>query len=734
MVSSLVFSAVFAASLLGSVAEEARVREMSFTADRIAADNVTKAAVASGHVVAVSAPYSLRSDYLVKTADGKFLFSDPTCATTCTNDVGHTHWNVTGELEYQEREYVILRNAWLRFYEIPVFWLPYMYYPLDTSCGFSWMPGYTGRWGAYLLTKTRYHLVGDPKHADDTWWLSGATRLDLRYKNGVALGEDLKWNLGDFGAGSFTAYYAWDRDADDRYGVKRDWNSGNWGSAVEKERYLFTLKHRWEATERDVVRFRGSRMSDSYFLNDYRRKTLLNWKGQWLAYDNSGVFWEHLEDAFSFGVETSGRLNEFHAMTGRLPEIYLDVNPTPVFGLPVNYETENRFGYLTRDYAEYGAGPASVFGTNPGLWAHYDAFRFDTYHRLTAPFRMCDDLLSVVPRVGYRGTYWSETGETDVTGRRPAVDAGTAFRSIGELGATFAARGTAWVNDTWQHVTEPYLDILAQEAWYDGLRGGSRPYVFDGLDASLTWEDQFAGRSRNLPYSYYGVTPGWRNAWSASDERGELRQVVDLDVYVAAQFNDTSCTAGNGNRRLAEAGRPNYGKRDGAFVPGARLLWRPDEDISLGARGELDSESRRFATAGVFWDQRVSKTFSYSVRYVLRDHRYWDFAPAPYDPRAMTRDELGRAHLQMIDLSFSHQVCDWLAWGPHLRWDARAGELDTVGCWIDYLTDCLGFRLLVEYDNDFTTIDGYQYEDDWTIGFYVYLRAFGSDSGNIFAH
>ena len=162
MVNTLVFATVLAASLLGSVAEEAKPRSLSFTADRIAADNVTKAVVASGNVVAVSAPYSLRSDYLSKSADGKYLLADPTCATTCTNAVGHTHWNVTGEVEYQEHDYVILRNAWLRFYEIPVVWLPYMYYPLETDCGFSWMPGYMGRWGAYLLTKTRYHVAGDP--------------------------------------------------------------------------------------------------------------------------------------------------------------------------------------------------------------------------------------------------------------------------------------------------------------------------------------------------------------------------------------------------------------------------------------------------------------------------------------------------------------------------------------------------------------------------------------------
>ena len=731
MFHTIIFAAALAAAA-DAPGDGAGRRELTFTADRIAVDNVTRAAVATGHVVATSSPYSLRSERLEKRADGTFLFSDPTTATTCTNDVGHTHWSVTGELEYRPHDAVVMRNAWLRFYEVPVLWLPYMYYPLETDCGFSWMPGYTGRWGAYLMTKTRYHLLGDPTCAEEGWWLHGATRLDLRYKNGIAVGEDLKWSLGTFGTGKFMTYYAWDQDAADRYRVKSDWNSGNWGSAVKEQRYIFSADHRWEATERDVVRLRGTYLSDSYFRQDFQRKSLFNLKSQWLAYANSGVFWEHLEDSFSFGVEASGRLNKFYSMTGRLPEVYFDVNPMPVFGLPLNYESQSRLGYLTRDFAEYGSGTASVFGTNPGVWAEYEALRFDTYHRVTAPFKAFGDVLSVVPRVGWRGTWWNETGETDVTGRSRAADAGSAFRSIGEFGATFAARGVGAVGESWRHLTEPYLDVLAQEAWYGGLRSRARPYVFDSLDASMTWEDQFAGRARCLPYSYYGVTPGWRNAWSVADDKGAFRQVIDLDVYVAAQFNSPTRTDGDSNHRLSEPGDPNYGRSGGAFMPGARLLWRPSDEFTAGVRAEYDSDENCFAYASAFLRHTLSKSFSWRASYSLRDHRQWDFSSAPYDAASMEDDALNLARFQMVDVSATHQVCDWLAWGPHVRWDLREGELDTVGMWVDYLTDCLGFRFIVEYDNEYTTIDGYRQEDDWSFGFYVYLRATGAAADSVF--
>lgn len=704
----------------------AAAQAMTIVADRIAADNVTKSFAATGHVHATAGVMTIRSSSASRDADGLVRFADDTCVTTCTNDVGHTHWNVTGEVEYQEHDYVILRNVWLKFYELPVFWLPYLYYPLELDNGFSWMPGYTGRWGAYLLTKYSYDIAGDPAHADNTWWLKGATRFDLRWEQGIAVGEDLSWNLGDFGAGEFRVYYAWDQDAEERYGAVGggDWNYANWGSGVEERRYGLYLRHRWEVTERDAVWLRGSYYSDSYFQSDFIRRTMFNQKSQWFGQDNCGVFWEHLENSLAVGAEVSGRLNDFYAMTGRLPEFYFDVNPMPVFSSPVFYETENRLGWLTRDPAEYGTGAKNAYSYNPGVWAKYRAVRFDTYHRLTAPFRTLEDTLSVVPRVGLRGTAWDDTGRTELTGTKEAEGEGSAFRGILEGGATFAGRGTAWVNEDWQHRAEPYLDVLAQHAWFGGLGGDARPYVFDNLDASMTWEDQFAGRARNLPYSYYGITPGWRNSWSKVSEKGELSEVLDLDAYVAVQFNSTAYDGFSDFHRLAEAGRPNYGK-DCFFMPGARLRWRPDDDIMLGARAEYDSDNNTIAFGDVSWRHRLLEDFSYYAQYNLRDHRWWDFS-------SFGVDGLNEAKIHMVDVGFEHQICDWLAWGPHVRWDIRDGELDAIGTWIDYLTDCLGFRLLLEYENEYTTLDGFRHEDEWSIGFYVYLRCFGADSGNVF--
>jgi len=705
----------------------AAAQAMTFTADRIAADNVTHALSASGHVVAVAGPVTVRGERMTRDADGTMLFYDPVCATTCTNEVGHTHWNVTGEVVYREDDYVILRNTVLRFCEIPVFWLPYLYYPLGSDYGFSWMTGYTGHWGAYLLTRYAYPLLGDPERDESKWWLHGATRFDLRYVQGLAFGEDLMWNLGDFGAGKLGFYYAYDLD------VKNDDKSSSydWGSKLDTHRYSVTLDHRWEATERDTVWLRGMYYSDSYFREDFSRAAFLGWQNNVYSYDNSGVFWEHMENNFAVGAEVSGRLNEFYEMTGRLPEFYFDLNPMPLFGLPVNYETQNKLGYLTRDPAEYGnLSSSDPFSSSPGIWAKYKAVRFDTYHRLTAPFKTLDDFLSVVPRVGYHGTFWNESGDTDLTGSREAAEQGSLLRSIFEGGMTFAARGEGWVDDRWRHMVEPYLDALAQKAWYAG--SGDRPYIFDSTDASVMWEDQFAGRSRNLPYTYCGVTPGVRNAWEVLSEQGNLSQVVDFDVYAALQFGATSYLGEDELHKLAEVGYPNYGKSSCYVAPGARLRWQPSEDISLLARAEYDSDNSNIATADAGWQHTLCRDFKYNVTYALRDFRCWDYSSGAYSETYPEYADFNNARAHLIHVGFEHHACDWFAWSPFISWDIRDQDLDRIGSWFDYMTDCLGFRLMLEYQNSYTRADGYRRDDDFSIGFYIYLRAFGADSANFF--
>ena len=704
------------------------------TADRVAADNVTGALAATGHVQAVSAPVVLHSESVTRDENGEFLFSDPTHLTTCTNDWDHLHWMASGEVRFRDRKYVLLKNAWVHMWGVPVMWLPFWYYPMDTDYGWRVMPGYTSRWGAYVLTKYVYGICGSM--SEGAYGLAGNTRFDLRTKNGVAVGQTVKWNVGDFGTGKFKVYYAWDEDYD-RYNRhwndKKKWHYSNWGNVVERERYGLSFEHRADLTERDTVWAKAAYFSDSHFHHDFLKKAMLYDGNIFATYRANEFAWEHVENAVSVGASVSGPLNEFYPGTARLPEFYFDVNPLPVLSLPVNYESQTRIGYLDRDYGKYGGRSTPVqYRYTPGPWANYNAFRLDTYHRLTLPMKFAD-VLSVVPRFALRGTYWSDSGVRCGSDERAGSSGDDVWRTVVEGGVTFAARGAAEVADGTTHVVEPYLDVLAQEANISGLDRGGRIYQFDGIDASREWLDQFAGRSRNLPYSWYGVTPGIRNALRTDMEDGSSRTLLDIDLYCSVQFNDTSYTPGDRYHRLVrDLEDPNYGEDNPFFVPGVRARWMPSKDTMLSGRVEYDTDGDRLAYANAKWSHRLDEKFSYYVSYYGRNHRRWDYSTTLYDRETMRDDDFNWAHYQFLEVGFEHEICDSLVWSPYIRWDCREGEFDEIGTWIDFRTDCLGFRLSLSYENDFTRVDGSRYDHDFSVGFYIYLRALGPSSGNPF--
>ena len=733
MNTKVLFLAVVSAALFASADDALKV-----TADRIAADQRTGSLVASGHVTAVSHPFRLLADELSRDSAGVVVLSDPTTVTTCTNELGHLHWRATGGAEYLENHYVGMDNMWLYFWEVPVLWLPYWRYPLDTEYGLRFMPGYTSKWGAYLLTKYVYLLAGDPSGEDGSFQLRGSTRLDYRTKNGIALGQALDWRLGDLGVGGFRIYHAWDDDSDrykHHWNDKDHWHYRNWGSEVETSRWAIDMHHRWDVTERDVIRGRGTVYSDSHFRNDFLREHTLTFKNGFAAgYFGNELAWEHYESLFGLGVSVCGPLNDFYDGLARLPEVYFDVVPQPVFNLPLNYESSSRIGYLNRRAARYGnsSGVRTPYSYTPGAWASYNTVRMDTYHRLTAPIKIMD-VLSVVPRLGFHGTYWGDSGYESLDGWDRAGSTGKDMaRAIVEGGVTFAARGTAWVDDRWQHMVEPYFDVLAQEAWYSGDGNGRRPYLFDSIDGSTDWQDQFAGRSRNLPYSWYGFTPGFRNSLRRADETGRLSTVLDLDVYAAVQLNKTNWTDGNRYHRLANVGDPNYGKECPTVTPGVRARWLPGPGISMSARVEYDCEYDKLALASVRWNHHLDSKFSYYVEFVHRDHRWWDYSSTPYDRALMRNEDFNWAYYSFLEFGIEYDVCDAFAWGPYIRWDCREGEMEEIGSWFDYRTDCLGFRLKLGYENAYKRIDGSEHKEDWRIGFYVYLRAFGPDMGDMF--
>lgn len=712
------------AQLLERLASDSRKKhaaaptgELKITAAHLSANRSTGELLATGSVSAVAAPYRFHSDRVQRTIQGVYTFGELAQLTTCSNDVDHLHWELDGTFTYIQDKAVVVEDAWLRYMDVPVLWVPAWYYPLNTDYGLRVLPGYRSRWGGFILTKYVYDLVNDGR--PDSFSLGASTYADYRTKNGFGVGQSLRWGLKEFGHGKISAYNAWDDDYD-RY-TRHRWsghhrNYQNWGSEVERRRYRVTLEHTAELTERDDAHVRATYFSDSHMNRDFFDKD-----HRLESIPANEAWYEHRELSWASGGNVSGPVNDFYGGTQRLPEGWLAVEPQPVWDLPVNYESQTRAGYLNHDYARYGSSDpmyryVPYIGTN-GRGADYQAFRMDTAHRLSIPFKLWDTL-SLVPRAGYRGTYWSDSGDLDSDYLKASGDA--IFRHICEVGFTASARGSGWWSDSLRHTVEPYIDYSYQAVDLSQGRS-SRYYAFDNYDRSVDWLDQFGFEGRGLPYNWHGVRPGVRNTLQQTDSKGILRTILDWDVYAAVPFEDSD-TYG---RDSILAGYPKDDK-DGPFgrsqvVPGTRIRWKPTRDISLLTRAEYDCKNEKASYADIVFRHDLSDDFNYHVSYIGRDQRLWNYLPSEYE-------RWNYEYSNIIQLGFTHTLCDWFAWSPYIRFDCRRNEVDEVGAWFDYMQDCIGYRFQFAHETAYRRVDGSKEDCDNRVMFFIYLRALGPGS------
>ena len=691
--------------------------DLNFTGGSLSVNRKTGETIATGDIKAISGVYSFYTDRFTLSPNGVYDLGEA-MFTTCTNSTDDLHWKITGNIIYNPGKSVKGSNLWLYLEDIPVCWLPWFYYPMNTNYGYRFLPGYTSRWGAFLLSGYVYDI--HEEFGASPLGLGGSSYLNARTKNGFEIGQTVRWRLGETGKGKIKGFYAWDEDYD-RY--ERHWNDdheynyANWGSEVERERYRVLMEHRSDFTERDALSIRAQYMSDSHYLYDFFRDEE---RGECIPANEA--WYEHRENTWAAGATASGPLNDFYGGTARYPETWISIEPQPLFDLPVNYESQTRAGYLNRQFAKYGSDiPMYKYAPYIGIsgrGADYQAFRADSAHRITAPF-MVRDTVSIVPRAGYRATWWSDSGDSASHWESAANDA--MYRGIAEVGATFSARAHAWLNNGWQHIFEPYLDYSFQEAHY-GTGDENRHYVFDNYDGSVDWLDQFGFEGRGLPYSWHGVRPGIRNYFRKRSENGTTSEFLATDLYAALPFRDEAYQGkGDPLPGYPKESEEGFYNRTDCVVPGFMMRFTPSNRFSFSTRTEYDIDSEKVAYVDLNTDYRVSHDFMWQFGYVGRDHRIWDYLPS-------NCDRWNYQYSNILRLRFEHIVCDWFAWSPFIRWDARCNELDETGAWFDFMTDCLGFRFTVNYENSVRRIDGSKYKSDFEIAFLIYLRVLGASS------
>jgi len=506
--------------------------------------------------------------------------------------------------------------------------------------------------------------------------LDGITHLDYRTERGVAVGQNLIWDLKRWGKGRFESYYAWDDDPPD------DKDDRNWVSDVTEERYRFRLRHKADLTPRDQFLLRGTYSSDSEVASDFFKRDS---RGESTPMNFMSL--EHREHTWAGGAVVSGPLNDFYSGVSRLPEGWLNITPQPVLTTPLIYESQTRAGILNRDPAYYDeASPDFMY--YPGEWADYNLSRVDSAHRVTLPFKV-KDVLSIVPRAGYRGTYYSDSELSSDLARHST-----------DLGVEFSLRGTAELANGYRHVFEPYLDYSYQQVTYEGDDKGGRIYTFDRLDRSIGWLDQFGMDGTWLPYDWHGVRPGIRNIWQKSDDHNVMRDVLTLDTYAAIQAD----SGGNLDQ-------------EGVCMYGTQVDYKPSDAVDIKFQGEYDNEHDKFAYINFNTFYRLNKQVRVGGGYLGRDHDIYDYALSPVA-------QWNRVNENLAYGGFTHDINSTWSYSIYSRYDLRRNDLDEIGGFIQYSLDCLVFQLRTAYVNSFDRIDGVsERDDDYRISITMWFRA-----------
>lgn len=277
---------------------------------------------------------------------------------------------------------VVFSNSTLYIGQLPVFYFPYLF-AYTNNTGFELRPGYDSRWGYYLLTGYNFPIGsgGD---------IIATAKLDYRTELGIGLGLDAKWEFGkaEQNYGTFKSYYAYDSDPDYRLAPGEPAESG------DHDRYRVAFQDRLFLTDDIYFSADLTKLSDLDFLEDYfpNEFRVDPQPDNYLSLTKWSEF-------YTLTLLTRFQLNDFFQTTERLPELTLAIKQHRIFDSPISYDGTNSLGYLRRAFAENSIFP------------DYESARFDTFHQISYP-KTYFGWLSLIPKVGIRGTYYSKTGRT----------------------------------------------------------------------------------------------------------------------------------------------------------------------------------------------------------------------------------------------------------------------------------------------------------------------------------
>jgi lipopolysaccharide export system protein LptA len=404
-------------------------------------------------------PYFLSGENVSSISENGYLIQNGTFTThdSPTSDF-HLH---ARKIRVYEDDRVIFLNVTAYVGKVPIFWWPYLYQSLDNAFSFSISPAYYSTWGPSLLTQVTFPITEN---------IQGRLRLNYYGRRGLAVGFEptIDYGKDQSSSAKLKTFYIQDQNPNlNQTAVPRQ--------NVPTGRYRLSLEDRTNFTD-DIYGIANlTKLSDQYVMQDF-------FQGEFRIdpVPDNVLALTKADPFYTLTAIERFQANQFFTTTERSPEVVLDIKRHGLFGGPIFYEGETGFANLRLQFPE-GSG-----------FENYGTYRFDTFHQLTYP-NTYFGWLSIVPRVGYRGTYYGKTwdlGSTifippsnplipdfilpPPTLANPVKFDGDTFRSVFDTGAEASFK----ISRTWENVQSRALGL-------DGLMHVIQPFT----DFSYVKED-----------------------------------------------------------------------------------------------------------------------------------------------------------------------------------------------------------------------------------------------------
>jgi LPS-assembly protein len=475
-----------------------------------------------------SQPYFLTGGHVTSISENGYLIKD---GTFTTHDSPKNDFHLRARtIRVYENDRVIFQYVTAYVGKVPVFWWPYLYQSLNEAFSFSISPAYLSSWGPSLLTQVTFPITED---------IRGRFRLDYRGRRGVAVGLDSTMDYFNDSQARLKTYYIQDQNPNlNETNIPR--------KDVPTGRYRVSLADTTNFTDDIYGLANLTKLSDQYVMQDF-------FQGEFRLDPNpDNVLAVTKTDPFyTLTAIERFQANQFFTTTERQPEVVLDIKRHGLFGGPIFYEGETGFANLRLQFPQ-GLG-----------FENYGTDRLDTFHQLTFP-NTYFGWLSIVPRVGYRGTYYGKTWDLGSTTfippsnplvpnfilppptlANPVKFDGDTFRSVFDTGAEASFK----ISRTWENVQSRAVGL-------DGLMHVIQPFTNfsyvkeDGPNpTSILALDRFQP-STQLPaidfpqFTTIDTIDDW-TIWRVGvrnklETRRDDRTITwfELDTYVDVNFNN----------------------------------------------------------------------------------------------------------------------------------------------------------------------------------------------------